>query len=106
MRHYLITNLKQFGTVAANHNVTFVLFSLWFVCASHLNIQVVVVLLSQLDKHREQREDGPGAEEGALGPDHGHAEQGQHHRQQAVEPALQETLPVPLCNIPTHAQSG
>lgn len=69
---------------------------------SHLDVQVVVVSLSQLDEHSEQGQDGPGAEEGALGPDHGHAEQSQDHRQQPVEPALQETLPVPLCQPHTH----
>lgn len=68
---------------------------------SHLDVQVVVVSLSQLDEHGEQREDGSGAEEGALRPDHSHAEQSQDHRQQPVKPALQETLPVPLC-ITTH----
>lgn len=68
---------------------------------SHLDVQVVVVSLSQLDEHGKQREDGPGAEESALRPDHGHAEQSQGHRQQPVKPVLQETLPVPLCRT-TH----
>lgn len=68
---------------------------------SHLYVQVVVVSLRQLDEHGEQREDGSGAEESALRPDHCHAEQSQDHRQQPVEPALQETLPVPLCRT-TH----
>lgn len=64
--------------------------------ASHLDVQVVVVSLCQLDEDGEQGQDGPGAEEGAFRPDHGYAEQAQDHGQQPVEPALQETLPVPL----------
>lgn len=80
--------------------MTTLLFFVLFICSllSHLNVQVVVVSFSQLDEDCEQRQDGPGAEEGALGPDHGHAEQRQDDGQHPVEPALQETLPVPLWN--------
>lgn len=72
----------------------------------HLDVQVVVVSLGQLDEHSEQREDGTRAEEGALRPDHGHAERHQDHGQQPVEPAPQETLPEPLCKQGTHRNLG
>lgn len=60
----------------------------WFLL-SDLNVQVVIVSFSQLDEDCKQWQDGPGAEESALGPDHGYAEQSQDHGQQPVEPALQ-----------------
>lgn len=67
-----------------------------FPLASHLDVQVVVVSLSELDEDSEEWEDGPGAEEGALRPHHTHREQRQQHSQQPVEPLSQQALPVPL----------
>lgn len=65
-------------------------------CATHLYVEVVVLVLCELEKDGEEGEDGIGAEEGALGPDHRYRDQHQNHSQHPVEPAPQQALPVPL----------
>lgn len=62
----------------------------------YLNVQVVVIPFSELDKHGEEREDRTSAEEGALRPDHSDGEEGQDHGQHTIKPLLQQTFPIPL----------
>ena len=66
-------------------------------CAhAYLNVNVVVLFFSHLNKDSEEREDRACAEEGALGPDHCCREEAQEHRQQPEDTLSQNTLPVPL----------
>lgn len=64
---------------------------------AYLNADVVVLLLGHLDEDGEEGEDGLGAEEGALRPDHGQGQDPQDQGHQPAEASSQHTLPVPLC---------
>ena len=62
----------------------------------YLNADVVVLLLCHLDEDGEEREDGLGAEEGALGPHHCQGQGTQDQEGQPIETSPKHTLPVPL----------
>lgn len=61
-----------------------------------LNVQIVVISLSQLDEHSKQRKNGPSTEERALWPNHSNRKECQNHGHHTVEPLLQQAFPEPL----------